>query len=157
MNTSRVPTRVLSASMVAIAILGAAVLVGCSSGSSTKAASSTSQPSGTSVAPSSAPASPSAGSSSSTVAPAGPNAVNIVNYAFGPKSLTVKVGTTVTWKNLDQFDHQVASSSGDPGLAFVLPAQGADVTASHTFTAPGTYQYICNIHNYMKGTIVVTP
>jgi plastocyanin len=63
----------------------------------------------------------------------------------------------VTWTNHDQFAHQVASVSGDPGLAFVLASQGPNATAQHTFTAPGTYAYICNIHNYMKGTIVVTP
>ena len=27
---------------------------------------------------------------------------------------------------------------------------------SHTFTTPGTYPYICDIHPFMHGTIVVT-
>ncbi|HXL41206.1 MAG TPA: plastocyanin/azurin family copper-binding protein, partial [Actinomycetota bacterium] len=28
---------------------------------------------------------------------------------------------------------------------------------THTFTAPGTYAYICQIHPFMHGTVVVTP
>jgi plastocyanin len=83
--------------------------------------------------------------------------VAIAGFAFHPKSLTVKVGTTVTWKNDDQFAHQVKSSSGDPGVAFDLGAQNAGQSVSHQFTAPGTYRYYCNIHHYMTGTVVVTP
>jgi plastocyanin len=80
-----------------------------------------------------------------------------VNYAFTPKALTVKAGTTVSWKNLDQFAHEVKSSAGDPGAAFDLGSQSGGKTVTHTFTAAGTYHYYCNIHNYMTGTIVVTP
>ncbi len=101
----------------------------------------------------------SSGSSTTSTTPvpaAGPNGVNIVNYAFAPSTLTVKVGTTVTWKNYDQFAHEVISATGDPGQPFDLGQQATGATVSHTFTAPGTYQYYCNIHNYMKGTIVVT-
>ena len=100
-----------------------------------------------------------AGSSTtgSTAPSAGPNGVNIVNYAFSPKSITVKAGTTVTWKNLDQFAHQVKSATGDPGAAFDLGSQAGGKTVTHTFATAGTYHYYCNIHNYMTGTIVVTP
>jgi plastocyanin len=153
MNTSRVSPKVLSASILAAMLLAAVVLSACGSSSSTKTASTAKATTTTAASTGSSTSGTSAGP---TVPAAGPGGVNIVNYAFGPKTLTVKVGTTVTWKNYDQFDHQVASDSGDPGLAFVLPTQGQNATASHTFTAPGTYGYICNIHNYMKGTIVVT-
>ena len=98
------------------------------------------------------------GSVTSSSAPAaGANGVNIANYAFNPKSLTVKVGATVSWKNLDQFPHEVTSAAGDPGTPFDLGPQASGATVTHTFTAAGTYHYYCNIHNYMTGTIVVTP
>ncbi len=153
MTNSRVPANALSAS-IATVVLATLLLVGCSSSSSTKTATTDKTTSTTAASTSSTETE---GSTSSSVVPAaGPNSVNIVNYAFAPKSLTVKTGTTVTWKNYDQYDHQVASSSGDPGLAFDLGVQGPNKTVQHTFTAPGTYAYFCNIHNYMKGTIVVT-
>jgi len=137
-------------------VVAALALAGCSSGSSKTTAAGTS----TTAAPARTTTSMSMGSSSSTSAPApaaGPNGVNIVNYAFAPSTLTVKVGTTVTWKNYDQFAHEVISATGDPGQPFDLGQQTTGATVSHTFTAAGTYQYYCNIHNYMKGTIVVTP
>jgi plastocyanin len=156
MTNSRVPANVLSAS-IATVILATLLLVGCSSDSSTKTATTDKTTSTAAGTPAGSPSTETEGSSSSTVVPAAvPDGVNIVNYAFGPKSLSVKTGTTVTWKNYDQYDHQVASVSGDPGLAFDLGVQGPDKSVQHTFTAPGTYAYICNIHNYMKGTIVVT-
>ncbi|MDQ2725303.1 MAG: plastocyanin/azurin family copper-binding protein [Actinomycetota bacterium] len=38
-----------------------------------------------------------------------------------------------------------------------MSAGGGQSKYSHTFTAAGTYPYICGIHNYMTGTIKVTP
>src|SRR5689334_15069569 len=40
--------------------------------------------------------------------PGAPNAVDIRNFAFGPTVLTVAVGTTVTWTNLDTIAHTVS-------------------------------------------------
>jgi plastocyanin len=141
----------------AVAALGAVGLVACSSSSSTNAAGTTTTTRASTTSTTTSASSTTAGSSTSA-APAPPaNGVNIVDYAFGPKTLTVKAGTTVTWKNYDQFAHEVTSASGDPGPAFDLGQQGQGATVSHTFTAPGTYHYYCNIHNYMTGTIVVTP
>jgi plastocyanin len=156
MNHTRVPSRSLSALCVAALVVAALALAGCSSGSSKTTAAGTSTTSGAAKTTTSM----SMGSSSITSAPApaaGPNGVNIVNYAFAPSTLTVKVGTTVTWKNYDQFAHEVISTTGDPGQPFDLGQQATGATVSHTFTTAGTYQYYCNIHNYMKGTIVVTP
>ncbi len=140
--------------MVAAGLLAGLVLVGCGSSSS-----HTSTATGDTAPPKATSAMDRSGSSTTTTTPvaaAGPNGVNIVNYAFAPSTLTVKVGTTVTWKNYDQFAHEVISAPGDPGQPFDLGQQTTGATVSHTFAAPGTYQYYCNIHNYMKGTIVVT-
>jgi len=78
--------------------------------------------------------------------------VSIDNFTFAPKTLTVKLGTTVTWTNHDDIPHGIASSDN----AFKKSAAlDTDDSYSFTFTAPGTYQYFCYIHPHMVGTIVV--
>nr|WP_231995854.1 cupredoxin family copper-binding protein [Mycobacterium sp. 852002-51163_SCH5372311] len=91
----------------------------------------------------------------SATAPAGPvsgNQVNIDEFAFVPLTLTVAAGTTVTWTNHDEEPHTVAASDG----SFRSPGMGTGGTFSHTFSAPGKFDYICSIHPMMHGTVVVT-
>jgi len=91
----------------------------------------------------------------SATAPAGPvsgNQVNIDDFAFVPLTLTVAVGTTVTWTNHDEEPHTVAASDG----SFHSPGMGTGATFSHTFSAPGKFDYVCSIHPMMRGTVVVT-
>jgi plastocyanin len=72
-------------------------------------------------------------------------------FTFSPASLTVKVGTTVTWRNSTGAPHTVTS---DDGTTFngMLPTGG---TFTFTFTKAGTFPYHCNIHPYMKAMIIV--
>lgn len=83
------------------------------------------------------------------------NQVTISNFAFNPASITVKVGTTVTWTNQDQDAHTVSFKSGPESGKTSQPLQMGD-TYTHTFTTAGTVAYICSIHPFMKGTVVVT-
>lgn len=81
------------------------------------------------------------------------NEVVIRNFAFVPATITVKTGTTVTWVNEDPVVHNIVADHG----AFPSSAdlnQGDKY--SHVFNAPGTYRYICGVHTYMTGTVVVT-
>lgn len=87
------------------------------------------------------------------LAEAASNAVGIDNFAFGPGSLTVKAGTTVTWTNHDDEVHTVVSTD-NPQL-FKSAGLDTDDTFSFTFDKPGTYKYFCSIHPRMVGTIVV--
>ncbi|MDQ6782097.1 MAG: cupredoxin family copper-binding protein [Actinomycetota bacterium] len=97
-------------------------------------------------------------SSKSSTAPAsGGNAVSIKNFSFAPQSLTVKVGTTVTWTNQDSTPHTVQFSDKSIPTSEDLTGGTAKSTYTHTFAAAGTFAYICGIHNYMTGTIKVTP
>jgi amicyanin len=75
--------------------------------------------------------------------------VNIAGFAFGPSSVQISVGDTVKWLNEDSVPHQVHGSIFDSGLI------RHGYTYSFTFTKPGTYNYICSIHPYMQGTIIV--
>ena len=86
-------------------------------------------------------------------AAASPATVDIDNFAFTPAALTVTAGTTVTWKNEDDSPHRI----GDQNGTFKSAALDTDDTFSHTFAAPGEYPYICTIHPYMAGKIIVKP
>ena len=80
------------------------------------------------------------------------NAVTIDNFAFVPATLTVPVGSTVTWTNHDEEPHTVAANDG----SFHSPGLDTQGTYSFTFRTPGTFDYICSIHPFMHGTVVVT-
>ena len=77
-------------------------------------------------------------------------AVNIDNFTFEPKDLTVKVGTTVTWKNRDDIPHTVVSAG-----KFRSKTMDTDGTFSFTFTSAGDYKYFCSLHPHMTGMIKV--
>jgi len=79
------------------------------------------------------------------------NVVTIDNFTFGPKELTVAVGTTVTWTNHDDIPHNVVS----PEQKFKSPVLDTDEMFSHKFDAAGTYKYYCSIHPRMTGQVVV--
>ena len=83
-------------------------------------------------------------------APAGV-AVKIDNFSFGPATVTVPVGTTVTWTNRDDIPHTVVSTDG----VFKSKALDTDDKFSFVFSKPGTYPYFCSIHPKMTGQIVV--
>jgi amicyanin len=79
--------------------------------------------------------------------------VQIDNFNFTPKELSIKAGTTVTWVNNDDVPH-TATAEGDTPL-FDSKALDTDDKYSFTFTQPGTYHYYCKVHPHMRGTIVV--
>jgi amicyanin len=77
--------------------------------------------------------------------------VRIGNFTFDPPQLTVKAGTTVTWRNEDDIPHTIASME----RKFKSKTLDTEDGYSFTFTAPGTYAYFCSLHPHMTGTIVV--
>jgi plastocyanin len=79
--------------------------------------------------------------------------VNIDNFAFTPKELTVKTGATIVFRNRDDIPHSVVGTNGE----FRSKALDTDDTFSFTFTKAGTYDYSCGLHPQMQGKVVVTP
>jgi plastocyanin len=87
----------------------------------------------------------------------------MIDKAFSPNLVTVKVGDTVTWTNNDDSQpHTVTSGTGsdnpDKGKAFdsgtsALTTKGK--TFQHTFTKVGEYPYFCELHPSMVGKVVV--
>jgi plastocyanin len=81
-----------------------------------------------------------------------PVTVHISNFTFAAPSVTVAVGTTVTWVNDDDIPHTVVSSDKTTFRSKVLET---DDRFSFTFTTRGSYGYFCSIHPHMTGKIVV--
>jgi plastocyanin len=79
------------------------------------------------------------------------NAVVLKNFMFSPMSLTIKAGSTVTWKNLDGEPHTIVNDSG----LFRSSALDQNDTYKYTFDKPGVYKIFCGIHPNMKETITV--
>ena len=77
--------------------------------------------------------------------------VKIDNFSFGPQTLTVPVGATVTWTNRDDIPHTSVSIEG----VFKSKVMDTDEKFSYTFTKAGTYPYYCTIHPKMTGQVVV--
>lgn len=106
----------------------------------------------------------------------GPRRVSMTgDFAFDPKRLTVRSGTTVRWVNDSTVGHTVtAYDDGIPADATYFASGGfeseraarnnvsdgllaAGETYEHTFTVAGTYEYVCIPHESsgMVGTVVV--
>jgi plastocyanin len=79
--------------------------------------------------------------------------VKIDNFSFGPTTVTVPVGTTVTWTNRDDIPHTVVSS--DDPKAFKSKVLDTDEKFSFTFTKAGTYPYFCSVHPKMTAKVIV--
>ena len=125
-----------------VLVLGAALLLAaCGSGGGS------SSPSG--VAPGASSTSGSTGSSGGATST---TSITISNFMFSPMRASVSPGATVSVTNKDSVTHTLTASQGQ----FDTGDIGANQTKTFTApTKPGTYSYICNIHQYMKGTIVV--
>ena len=77
--------------------------------------------------------------------------VTIDNFVFGPQTITVPVGATVTWTNKDDIPHTSVSTDG----VFKSKVLDTDEKFSYTFTKAGEYSYYCTIHPKMTGKVVV--
>jgi plastocyanin len=117
-------------------VAGALLLAACGGGSGPKAASSST------TAP--------AGSSSSTSTS---DAIIISNFMFGPMNTTVAPGATVKVTNKDSATHTLTATNGAFNTGDITQNQTKTFKAP---TKPGKYSYICDIHQYMTGTLTVS-
>jgi amicyanin len=84
-------------------------------------------------------------------APPAASEVKIDNFNFEPATLTVAVGTTVTWTNRDDMPHTAVSTD----KVFKSKVLDTNEKFSYTFAKAGTYSYFCSLHPKMTGKIVV--
>ncbi len=98
------------------------------------------------------------GASGADPAPAGPsqdvptNTIVIKNFVFVPAAITVAPGTVVMVDNQDTAPHTVTAEDQGFDTGNLDGNQRGSVTAPDQ---PGEYPYICDIHQYMKGTLIV--
>jgi plastocyanin len=79
--------------------------------------------------------------------------VKIDNFTFGPATLTVPAGTTLTWTNKDDIPHTVVST--DDSKTLKSKVLDTDEKFTFTFSKAGTYPYFCSIHPKMTGKVIV--
>lgn len=82
---------------------------------------------------------------------AGDPGVTIVDFQFNPGTITVHAGDTITWTNTGAQPHTATANDHSFDTGVLKKGQ----SASHTFSTPGTFSYICTIHPFMKGTVTV--
>ncbi len=82
---------------------------------------------------------------------AGDPGVTIADFHFSPATTTIHVGDTITWSNSGPSSHTATAGNGSFNTGILKKGQ----SASHTFTQAGTFAYVCQIHSFMHGTIVV--
>jgi plastocyanin len=95
---------------------------------------------------------PTMSGSAATSASSSGSSITISNFMFMPMSLSISPGATVKVTNKDSATHTLTATGGQFDTGNITQNQ------TKTFKAPskpGTYHYICNIHQYMMGTIVV--
>lgn len=95
------------------------------------------------------------GSSSSSSSPTPPSnggaAVTYQSFDASPKTITVKVGQTITWTNNDGPAHDVKSTSGPAGDKIASSAIPQGGTFRFTPKTAGTINYVCTFHPQMTG------
>ena len=77
--------------------------------------------------------------------------LKIDNFKFGPDKLTIVKGTEVTWTNQDDIPHSIVLM----GTGVHSKALDTDNSFSYQFDKTGTFAYVCGLHPFMHGQIVV--
>lgn len=79
--------------------------------------------------------------------------VSMANLAYSPATVTIKVGDSVRWTNVEATPHTVTSTLVNYKYDSGTLRQGQSFTQKYTL--PGTYSYKCAFHGAMRGTVVV--
>jgi plastocyanin len=87
-----------------------------------------------------------------SVAAAASQSVSIRDFSFGPKSVTVSVGESVTWRNTGDEVHTATAKDGSFDTGNLAGGQ----SGSHTFNKAGTFSYFCKPHAFMTASVTVT-
>ena len=76
---------------------------------------------------------------------------SIKNVAYLQPRLQVTVGTTIEWTNNDPMPHTVTATGKSFDSGLINPGK----TFRYTLTKAGTFNFFCQPHPFMKGTVVV--
>ena len=79
--------------------------------------------------------------------------IDIKDFAFSPKTLTVKAGETITVTNSDSMGHSVTADDKSFDTGVLGSGKSGSFTAP---TKPGAYGFYCSLHpSTMKGVLIV--
>lgn len=90
--------------------------------------------------------------STAAVQPTKTYEMEIQGFDYSPQEMTINVGDTLVWTNLDSATHTVTSDSGTELNSGYLGFNGK---YTHIFTTAGTFKYHCKLHPGMKATVTV--
>jgi plastocyanin len=77
--------------------------------------------------------------------------IGIDNFKFSPTPLTIDKGTEITWTNHDDIPHSIVMTA----LGVHSKAMDTDATFAYRFDKTGTFFYVCGLHPFMQGKVVV--
>lgn len=79
------------------------------------------------------------------------------NACYSPADITINVGDTVDWINVDTAAHTVTGGSPADGPSGVFDSSLVMASANYVFTFDdvGSYDYFCMVHPWMVGTVTV--
>lgn len=75
--------------------------------------------------------------------------VNITDFAFRPKKITINKGSSIIWINNDNEIHQIKEKK------FISQILHKNEGYKHKFRKIGIHRYDCEIHDFMKGRVIV--
>ncbi len=82
---------------------------------------------------------------------AAPVTIEISQFQFSPREITIDAGTVVEWMNHDQTVHNIIA----PDAKLSSPGMDTGDHFDYTFAKPGDYPYLCGLHPHMTGVIHV--
>jgi plastocyanin len=88
----------------------------------------------------------------STPRPEGQQYVSVVDFAYMPSVLRIRVGQTVLWRNDGLELHDITGEDG-----WHSGAMEPFIEYRHVFGFEGSFKYQCSVHLDMRGTIIVEP
>jgi plastocyanin len=95
-----------------------------------------------------------AGTPDEAAAATAAGAVEMKDFAYNPDTIEVKVGDSVTWTNNDSTAHTVTQDPSGSGFQSGKIDPGG--TFEFTFDTAGEFEYFCEFHPNMHGTVVVS-
>ena len=139
-----------------IASLLVVLLVSSACGASTVAPAATTAPVATAALAATAVPAVTVASGATTASPASaPVEVVLKGFKFNPAEVTVKQGTTVTWRNDDSVAHTVSNGPRSSPSGFDSGEIAPGGTFSFTYTEVGRFEYHCKLHSNMDGVVIV--
>jgi plastocyanin len=72
-------------------------------------------------------------------------------WGYAPRMQRVEPGTWVTWSNAGEDAHTVTAFDASFDSLELQPSEGF----SWFFDQPGTFEYLCTLHDWMVGRVIV--